>query len=270
MGKKQAVRRITAGVRSNINLLVDVLTDFLPLTSPSPSTVTFHTIFKESKADKYFGKNTVKRKALQEGFENVYRYRERLIFNIIRKVIPAAIEYRKYKRNPLKRGDLEALAECLYRLNVEMRREIKQVRLDETLPRITVPPKKLKERLQNHDLVPEISSEPLDLFLDGHFNEAVRKSVERFEAKVQEISGDSEIGRPLMAKVFSEGTYINLDGIEANNQSSFQEGYKFLTMGAMQAVRNIFSHGDEEARSPEECFEMILFVNWLFRYLKLQ
>lgn len=40
-----------------------------------------------------------------------------------------------------------------------------------------------------------------------------------------------------------------------------------LTMGMMSAIRNVFSHGDEEQRSPEEAFEMLLFINWLYRLL---
>lgn len=26
-------------------------------------------------------------------------------------------------------------------------------------------------------------------------------------------------------------------------------------------------HGDEERRQPEECFEMLMFINWMFRCL---
>ena len=44
-----------------------------------------------------------------------------------------------------------------------------------------------------------------------------------------------------------------------------QEGYMHLTMGMIRAIRNIFSHGDENQHSPEEAYEMLLFINWLFR-----
>ena len=33
----------------------------------------------------------------------------------------------------------------------------------------------------------------------------------------------------------------------------------------MRGIRNIFSHGDEDPRTPEVCFEMLMFLNWLFR-----
>lgn len=268
MVRKKAIRRITAPVRAKINNLVLIVREFLPLTSPSPQTTTFSKIFKESRANSYFGKETNKSQALQNGFENLFRYHSRLLHGIIRKVILAAIEYRRHKRNPLKRTELDQLAECLYDLGVDMRKEIRKIPLDESLPRITVPPDKLLERLEKHDLVPEISSEPLELFRNGHFNEAVRKAAERYESKVQEVSAETRIGKDLMTHAFRDITHVKIDGIKENNVNSFNEGFKFLSMGMMGAVRNIFSHGDEENRAPEECFEMLLFLNWLFRYVK--
>jgi uncharacterized protein (TIGR02391 family) len=149
-----------------------------------------------------------------------------------------------------------------------MRRELAEIVIDETLPRINVPPEDLEKYLRNHDLDPNISSEPLQLFSDGHFNESVRKATERLEKFVQEISNLGLSGRDLMANAFRDGTYVNTSNIQPENQQGFIEGYKFLTMGAMASIRNIFSHGDEERRSPEECFEMLLFINWLFRCIK--
>jgi len=56
--------------------------------------------------------------------------------------------------------------------------------------------------------------------------------------------------------------------VRPDNREGFVDGYKLLAMGLMAAIRNVFSHGDEEARRPEECFEMLLFINWMFRLLK--
>lgn len=119
-----------------------------------------------------------------------------------------------------------------------------------------------------HDLHPDLASEPLDLFSHGHFNEAVRKGAERFEALVRDRSGFSESGKQLMGKAFGVGQEkLKIPGLEPENDDNFQEGFMFLTMGMMAAIRNVFSHGDEERRSPEECFEMLLFLNWLYRGL---
>lgn len=38
-------------------------------------------------------------------------------------------------------------------------------------------------------------------------------------------------------------------------------------MGMMRGIRNIFSHWDEGRRPPEECYGLLLFINWLLRPL---
>lgn len=261
---RKVVRRITADRQERINRLAGILYHFLPLTSRSDSATTFTSIFAESRVDDYLqGKN--KRSALQEGFTNLFRYHKRLPFAVIRKVVPAAIEWRRYKRDPLTREEMDRLADVLADLDVDMKRELAQVELDETLPRITVPPKELEQRLRNHDLHPAIADDPLELFSNGHFNESVRKAAERFEDAVRSAAGLERSGRALMGAAFGSGGLLAIEGTEAENEEDFQEGFKFLSMGMMAAIRNVFSHGDEERREPEECFEMLLFMNWLFR-----
>lgn len=85
MVRKKAIRRITAPVRAKINNLVLILKEFLHLTSPSPQTITFSKIFKKSRVDSFFGKETNKSQALKNGFENIYRYNIRLMQRIIAK-----------------------------------------------------------------------------------------------------------------------------------------------------------------------------------------
>ncbi len=268
MGRK-AVRRITMDNRILLNRLAEILYNFLPLDANSKSVVTFKTIFAESSVEKYLEDHEVKLQALEHGFTKVYRYHKKLPYTLIRKIIPAAIAYRAHMRNPLKQKEVVDLSEILCKLEIDMKKELAEIQLNETLPRITVPPEQLKKYLRNHDLDPRISSEPLQLFCDGHFNEAVRKTTERFEDYVQEISNLSLSGRDLMANAFKDGKYINISNVQPENQLGFIEGYKLLAMGAMASIRNIFSHGDEERRSPEECFEMLIFINWLFRCISI-
>lgn len=266
--KKKSVRTLTTEKRVQLGKLVDVLYDFLPLSSYSKNTITFTTIFAESSVERYLGGEQNKRSALEKAWTNVYRYHERLPKILIRKIVPASIDYRMHQRRPLTRAELQNLSDILFSLGIDMRDELEAVDINETLPGITVPPKELEERLRKHDLDPSVFEDPLQLFSDGHFNEAVRKAGEIFEDRVQGLSGISSSGRDLMAKAFADGTWINIDLIQPENQSGFIDGYRFLTMGAMASIRNIFSHGDEEARTPEECFEMLLFINWLLRCLK--
>jgi uncharacterized protein (TIGR02391 family) len=265
---KKTVRKVTANKKILLNQLAELLCQFLPLSSNAKNTITFKSIFAESRIEKYLVGYDVKVQAIENGLTQLYRRHDRLPKTIIRKVIPAAIYYRFYKRKPLTKREIEKLSDILFELDIDMREELTEIEIDETLPRIEVPPKQLEEHLRNHDLDPNISTEPLQLFSDGHFNEAVRKAAERLEDFVQEISNLELSGRDLMANAFRDGTYINISNIQPENQQGFIEGYKFLAMGTMASIRNIFSHGDEERRSPEECFEMLLFINWLFRSIK--
>jgi len=268
MVSQKAIRRVTAARKERLNRIAEILYNFLPLTSMSKNAVIFMSIFSESSIQNYLDVKGNKQQALEQGFTKLYRYHERLPFIIIRKIIPAAKAYRRYKRNPLTRKELDELADCLAAIGIDMVEELKEVEMDEILPRITVPPEQLKEWFCNYDLQSAIALDPLQLFIDGHFNEAVRKAAEKFEDHVQELSGIGAYGRDLMARTFKDDNYLDVSNLEPENQQGFIEGYKFLAMGLMSAIRNTFSHGDEERRVPEECFEMLLFINWLFRFLK--
>lgn len=163
---------------------------------------------------------------------------------------------------------MESLISRLESLEVGMSRELRKIKLDETVPEIRIPPRELVRRLEKHPLVTQVATQPLELFRNGHFNEAVRKAAERFETTVQKKTGLQEIGKGLMSKVFSiSNPLITLNSLTTENEKGIQDGYMFMTMGLMRGIRNIFSHGDENQRSPEECYEMLLFVNWLFRHL---
>ncbi len=258
-------RRITANIRAKISELVNLHKEFLPLSSRSRKTITFKTIFAESKVDQYLD-DDIKTKALQKGWEDVIRRHPRLPYTLIRKIVPASIDYRKHKRNPLTRAELDKLIDCLLNLGFDMREELSAIELDESIPEIQVPPAELVKRLESHPLASEMASEPLVLFKNGHFNEAVRKAAEKFEVYLQSKAKVQEHGKSLMAKVFRpENPIVKLNSLQTENERNIQQGYQLMTMGMMQAIRNVFSHGDEGMRSPEECYEMLMFINWLFR-----
>jgi uncharacterized protein (TIGR02391 family) len=263
-----AYKKITMNVKERINVLCDILYNFLPLTARGKSTVTFKSIFKDSKIEKYLEGPDNKKQALQQGWEKVIRYNPRLPKKLIRKIVPAAIEYRRVKRNPIKQKEIDDLIIVLNDLGFDMSGELRSIVIDESMPEIQVPPVELFKRLENHPLDENIVSEPLELFRNGHYNESVRKACEKFEVFVQAKSGETEIGKSLMGKVFNiSSPLIQLNALSTDNEEGIQEGYMHLTIGLMRGIRNVFSHGDEAARSPEEAFEMLLFINWLFRFI---
>ena len=265
---KKAIRTITASDRGHIADLTEILYNFLPLSTRNNKTETFTSIFKESKIHVYIPEKTSKKEAMEKALVKLFRYHQKLPFTIFRKVVIAAIKYRRYKRNPLKREELDQLDALLQQLGLNMSSELAAIELDQITLLITVPPSELVKRLENHPLCEQVRAEPLELFKNGHFNESVRKATEKFEAEIQSRTGSSDIGKTLMNRTFKlNGSSIALNSLSNGNETSIQEGYQQLTAGMMQAMRNIFSHGDENQRTPEEAYEMLLFINWLFRQL---
>lgn len=265
---KKAIRTITASDRGHIADLTEILYNFLPLSTRNNKTETFTSIFKESKIHAYIPEKTSKKEAMEKALVKLFRYHQKLPFTIFRKVVISAIKYRRYKRNPLKQEELDQLDVLLQQLGLNMSSELVAIELDQITLLITVPPSELVKRLENHPLCEQVRAEPLELFKNGHFNESVRKATEKFEAEIQSRTGSSDIGKTLMNRTFKlNGPSIALNSLSNGNETSIQEGYQQLTAGMMQAMRNIFSHGDENQRTPEEAYEMLLFINWLFRQL---
>ncbi len=264
---RKAVRTITTDLRETIVNLAELTYDFIPIVSRSPKVETFHTVFRESKIHSYIPKRSRGKQALEKAYNQLFRYHSRLPHTIFRKVISAAIKHRRYRARPLQKNDLESLNKLLLKLGVDLSAEIKKLDLDFDSKQITIPPTDLIKRLESHPLCQEILAEPLQLFRNGHYNESVRKASEKFETEIQIRTGLSEIGRGLMGKAFSGTPLIALNKLETENEKGIQEGYQLITMGMMRSMRNIFSHGDEDQRSPEEAFEMLMIMNWLFRQL---
>ena len=81
------------------------------------------------------------------------------------------------------------------------------------------------------------------------------------------MSGLNIIGKDLMGKSFNlTSPMIKLNELKTENEKGIQEGYQFMTMGLMGNSKNI-SHGDKNQKGPEESYEMLIFINWLFRML---
>lgn len=263
-----AERRLTADKRVQINRLIEVIGDFLPLSTWGKSANSFESIFKESRVHSYLNRKGSKKQKLIYGFGKVYQQHRRLPYTILRKVLAQGEQYRKHKRKPIKPRELDELRDCLKKLDINLDAELEAINLSPDIPVIQVPPEELVKRLENHPLVEEISGDPLQKFKDGHFNEAVRKACEKFESKIQDETGNVAIGSGLMGQVFNpQNPSITITTGSQQNSATVQEGYQKLAMGMMSGIRNIFSHGDEAPRTPEEAFEMLLFVNWMFRKL---
>ena len=118
-------------------------------------------------------------------------------------------------------------------------------------------------------LHPVLQPECPKLFKDGHVNECARKALEKYETYVQSKTGSSAIGKNLMANAFSETVPgVKIEDIATKRGKGLQEGFKFLSMGAMSFWRNMFSHGDEKQIPHQDAIAILATVSHLLHYIE--
>lgn len=115
--------------------------------------------------------------------------------------------------------------------------------------------------------IEEIRSASRQLFLDGHYQNAVEDAYKAVEHAVAEKCDISDYGASLMRKAFdSEPPLIALTKLETESQKRVQEGYGHLFAGSMMAIRNPRAHGST-IDEPGEALELILLAQHLMRKL---
>jgi uncharacterized protein (TIGR02391 family) len=123
-------------------------------------------------------------------------------------------------------------------------------------------------------LHPDIAKLASPRIAAGHGNDAVLRAYEAIERRVQLLSSRSEIGKELMSKVFrSKEGACELDvaaaDLDEDDRNHEREGYQFLFMGAIMAIRNSFAHGSRAEKAPTEIFELLAPASHLMRRLDL-
>lgn len=123
-------------------------------------------------------------------------------------------------------------------------------------------------RLGLENLHPEVADAASNLFVDGHYSQAVFESLKALEQRVREQSGLDVSGRDLMTKAFS-GNPPPIDlSIEAGQSGrDEQEGLRFVFMGAIQGIRNPKGHALVKQDDPQRALEYLGMVSVLFRRL---
>jgi uncharacterized protein (TIGR02391 family) len=123
--------------------------------------------------------------------------------------------------------------------------------------------------LETFTLHPALMPDCKTMFNNGHINESVRKALEQFEKRVQDISGiHNRQGHDLMAVAFSEqDPKIKFNRLSTSQEINKQLGFKLMTMGLMHWWRNNLSHGDEEQLPHHDALGRIILVSNLFHEL---
>lgn len=268
-GKKKkapAKRRIlTALDGQNIRILAEQLGKLLSLDGYR-STFSLAAIAKERKLEKLVPQGVSKKEAFSGFIKNLIKEKPRTLKIIVREILPRAIEKRHREGSPLLEREATELANQLFQLGVDLRKEIKSLKLPTERPRIVPPPIAVQKILDVYPLHPILLPDCKKMFVDGYLNESVRKSLERFEKTVQDLSSIRNLdGQKLMAAAFSEeDPKIRLNGLKTSQEINEQVGFKLTTMGLMTWWRNNLSHGDEEQLPHHEALGRLVMVSNLF------
>lgn len=103
-----------------------------------------------------------------------------------------------------------------------------------------------------------------------HYDTAVFEALKSVEDRVKTLTGRGEIGKRLMTAVFNEQAPlldITSDNADADQKDDEREGFKFLFMGAAQALRNTRGHGPNLQTGEQEAMEMLAAASLLMRAL---
>lgn len=123
-------------------------------------------------------------------------------------------------------------------------------------------------RLALENLHSDVLKAASDLFVDGHFSQAVFEALKALEQKVRDLSGLDLSGRDLMTKAFSGAPpLIDLSVESGQSGRDEQEGLRFVFMGLIQGIRNPKGHSLVRQDDPQRALEYLGTVSVLFRRL---
>jgi uncharacterized protein (TIGR02391 family) len=114
----------------------------------------------------------------------------------------------------------------------------------------------------------EVIGAASDLFVDGHYAQAVFEALKALEQRVRRQGRLEGSGRDLMAKAFGgDPPRIDLAVWSGQSGRDEQEGLKLVFMGLMQGIRNPKGHEQVRQDDPQRALEYLGAVSVLFRRL---
>ncbi len=265
---KRASTRFTAVDIQNMRTLAEMLGELVPYSGRG--NFNLQNIAKRFNLTKCFpAKHHNKKETFSFFIRDVQKKHPRMMKKVIREIIPRAIERRHQQGNPILLKEADALSEQLFKIGIDLKKEIRGLRFPKERPKVIPPPYDIQEILNKFRLHPILMPECQKLFMDGHINESVRKALEKYEVYVQKKSGVITIGKDLMAQVFClKKQVIKLNALRTRSEQNEQEGFMHIAMGIMQWWRNTLSHGDEKQISHYEALGRLFLISNLLHRLE--
>ncbi|MCR3906960.1 MAG: TIGR02391 family protein [Tenericutes bacterium] len=117
---------------------------------------------------------------------------------------------------------------------------------------------------------PKIKDVSLRKIGNEHYADAVESAFKEINSRLKKIYNHQKDiekdGRDLMAQIFSDSNpvlklYNDIDSFNGKNE---QEGYRFIFMGSMVAIRNPKAH-ENQTISKEDAFDRLIFASLLMK-----
>jgi len=263
--RRQVAMRITEARREQIEKLAAALAAIAPSTAPG-SGFCVRKVARELGLKECWKKQRNKHADIAHLLENVLRRYPRKPKALVLAIVRGGVEWMARKGRRVTHEHLAAVAGPMEALGFRIRKELEAIEIPEPC-RVRRPAQDLAALFDRLDLHDALKDDIAQMFREGHFNEAVRKALERFEKRIQDEIGDRKsIGKNLMAKACNrDKPLIPINALQSGNDLSEQEGFMHLTMGAMAGLRNLYSHGDVGQMSATDAIERLAFVSLLFK-----
>ena len=115
----------------------------------------------------------------------------------------------------------------------------------------------------------DLANASRQLFIDGHYTNAVEDAYKCLNNAVKEKSGLSADGDGLMTQAFSANSpVLHLNSLQSQSEQNEQRGYMQIFAGVMAGIRNPRAHEHEIVDDPEVALEMLVIANHLMRKLE--
>lgn len=263
--KKASAMRITGKRKNEIKRLAEALAAIAPSTSPG-SGFCVQRVAEQMGLKDCWKKQKNKKADIAHLLENTFRRYPRKPKFLVLKIVGGGVQWMARKGKQVTQEHLDAIAEPMEALGFSIRKELNSIKIPET-SRVCEPSQDLVAILDRLELHEALKDDISEMFRDGHFNESVRKALERFERRIQDATNDHKThGQQLMAKAFNKNNpKMPINPLKTANDESEQEGFMHLTMGAMAGMRNLYSHGDVEQMSAMDAIERLAFISLLFK-----
>jgi hypothetical protein len=200
--------RITAGRKALIQELAGLLAEIAPATSRGKSSFCVQKIANTKNHQKLWNDKSNKKKSIAHYLEGIFRRYPSTPKKVVLEIVAGGVVWKAKQGVAVKREHLDAIDRVLLQLGVNATKDLARITLPDP-SKVAPPPLDLQGTADRLELHPALKDDCLAMFKAGHLNEAVRKALERFEKRIQDLTGEHDIGKTLMAKAFNLQTVLS-------------------------------------------------------------